>query len=122
VLSPLEWPLYLDRMPHPAAHSVCAALDERFALGASHNAEILSAWLQLALESGYAPALPRAEAFLGEVGRMKYLKPLYRALARFPETRGRARAIFERFRHGYHPIASHVIDKLLREAEERTGE
>lgn len=116
-LSPLEWPLYLDRMPHPAPPATCAALDQRFALSASHNAEILSAWLQLALESEYAPALPRAEAFLGEVGRMKYLKPLYRALARRPETRSRARALFERFRSGYHPIACHVIDKLLREAE-----
>jgi aminopeptidase N len=116
-LSPLEWPLYLDRMPHPAAQATCAALDERFALSASHNSEILSAWLQLALESEYTPALARAEAFLGEVGRMKYLKPLYRALARRPETRDRARAIFERFRHGYHPIACHVIDQLLREAE-----
>jgi leukotriene-A4 hydrolase len=120
VLSPLEWPLYLDRMPHPAPPSVCAALDERFLLGASQNAEILAAWLQLALESRYAPALARAEAFLGEVGRMKYLKPLYRALARFPETRGRARALFERFRHGYHPIARHVIEQLLREAEAGT--
>jgi leukotriene-A4 hydrolase len=123
ILSPLEWPLYLDRMPRPTPQTTCAALDQRFALSASHNAEILSAWLQLALESEYTPALARAEAFLGEVGRMKYLKPLYRALARRPETRGRARAIFERFRHGYHPIACHVLDKLLREAEEeRAGE
>jgi leukotriene-A4 hydrolase len=123
LLSPLEWPLYLDRMPRPAAQATCAALDERFALSASRNAEILSAWLQLALESEYAPALARAEAFLGEVGRMKYLKPLYRALARRPETRSRARSIFERFRPGYHPIACHVIDKLLREAEgESAGE
>ena len=114
--TPLEWQLYLDALPHPTPHETCAALDERFGLGTSRNSEIRSAWLQVAVESGYAPALPRAEAFLGEVGRMKYLKPLYRALAVRPETRTRARATFERHRHGYHPIASHVVDKLLREA------
>jgi leukotriene-A4 hydrolase len=116
-LSPREWPLYLDHMPRPSSQQTCALLDERFKLGESQNAEILSAWLQLALESEYAPALPRAEAFLGEVGRMKYLRPLYRALARRPQTRERARVLFERYRQGYHPIASHVIDQLLREAE-----
>ncbi len=116
-LSPLEWPLYLDHMPRPTSQETCAALDQRFQLSASHNTEILSAWLQLALESEYAPALPRAEAFLGEVGRMKYLRPLYRALARRPHTRERARALFARHRPGYHPIACHVIEQVLREAE-----
>ncbi|MEY4547132.1 MAG: hypothetical protein RL685_3327 [Pseudomonadota bacterium] len=116
-LSPLEWPLYLDHMPRPSSPETCAALDERFQLSTSHNAEILSAWLQLALESEYAPALPRAEAFLGEVGRMKYLRPLYRALAIRPQTRERARELFQRYRPGYHPIACHVIDQVLREAE-----
>jgi aminopeptidase N len=119
-LSPLEWPLYLDHMPRPSSQETCAALDERFQLGASHNSEILSSWLQLALESNYAPALPRAEAFLGEVGRMKYLRPLYRALSRRPHTRERARALFERYRQSYHPIACHVIEQLLREAEAGT--
>ena len=48
---------------------------------------------------------------------MKYLRPLYRALARRPHTRERARALFERYRPGYHPIACHVIEQVLREAE-----
>jgi aminopeptidase N len=114
--TPLEWQLYLDALPHPTPHETCAVLDQRFGLGTSRNSEIRSAWLQVAVESGYAPALPGAQAFLGEVGRMKYLKPLYRALAARPETRELARASFERHRHAYHPIASHVLEKLLLEA------
>src|SRR5512138_385954 len=86
---------------------------QRFALGQSHNAEILSGWLELALESGYAPALPRALDFLGEVGRMKYLKPLYKALLAQPELRPVAEQTYQRHRDGYHPIARHVVESLF---------
>lgn len=115
-LTPLEWRLYLDHMPRPTPAAACAELEARFGLGRSENAEILSGWLELALESGYAPALPRALVFLGEVGRMKYLKPLYKALLARPNTRGEARDAYARHRAGYHPIARHVIESLFEAA------
>jgi leukotriene-A4 hydrolase len=112
-LTPLEWRLYLDHMPRPTPAEACAELDERFGLSRSRNAEIVSGWLELALESGYARALPRAIGFLGEVGRMKYLKPLYRALLAEPGTRALAREAYARHGEGYHPIARHVVESLL---------
>jgi leukotriene-A4 hydrolase len=112
-LTPLEWRLYLDHMPRPTPGEACAELDARFGLSRSHNAEILSGWLELALESGHRPAIPRALEFLGEVGRMKYLKPLYKALLAAPETREIARATFARHKDGYHPIARHVVESLI---------
>jgi leukotriene-A4 hydrolase len=115
--SALEWQLYLESLPHPAPPELCAELDTRFQLSASGNAEILFAWLVLAVESSYAPAMARAETFLGQVGRMKYLRRLYRALSRQPGMRARTRALFERCRAGYHPIARMVIENLLDEAE-----
>ena len=63
--------------------------------------------------SGYAPVLPRVEEVLGSIGRMKYLKPLYRALAKRPETSGLARDLFARHRGTYHPIAQQVVRGLL---------
>jgi hypothetical protein len=114
-LTPTEWQLYLDALPRPAAPSLLAELDHRFALTRSGNYEMLISWLLLAVESGYAPVLPRVEEVLGRVGRMKYLKPLYIALARRDETRELARRVFERHRAGYHPIAQQVVDKLLAE-------
>jgi hypothetical protein len=115
--SPFEWKLYLDSMPRPTPPALCAELDQRFRLSESHNAEVVSAWLLLALESGYHAVLPRAEAFLGDVGRMKYLRPLYAALAADPATRARTRVIFERCREGYHPIARHVVERLIGNAQ-----
>ena len=117
-LTPLEWRLYLEHMPRPTPAETCAALDARFALSQSRNAEILSGWLMLALESDYGAVLPRVEAFLGEIGRMKYLKPLYRALLARPATRELARRAFARHRESYHPIARHVIEAVFASASE----
>ncbi|HWO18702.1 MAG TPA: M1 family metallopeptidase [Kofleriaceae bacterium] len=113
--APMEWQLYLESVPRPAAAELCAALDERFQLTASTNYEVLVAWLVLALSSGYHRVVPRAEEVLGAVGRMKYLKPLYAALAADERTRPIARRTFERFAAGYHPIARQVALAVLRE-------
>jgi leukotriene-A4 hydrolase len=112
-LTPLEWRLYLDHMPRPTPAAACAELDARFGLSQNDNAEIVSGWLELALESRYAPALARACDFLGEVGRMKYLKPLYKALLSEPGTRALARDAYARHQNGYHPIARHVVESLF---------
>lgn len=111
--SPLEWKLYLDAMPRPTPLALCDELERRFELSESRNAEILAAWLLLALESGKLSVLPRVEAFLAEVGRMKFLRPLYGALARRADTAPSARTLFERCREGYHPIARQVVERIV---------
>jgi leukotriene-A4 hydrolase len=116
-LSPLEWVLYLEHMPRPALLATLGELDQRFALTRSRNADILCAWLSLALESRYEPAQRRALEFIGEVGRMKYLKPLYRLLLKEPASAGLARQAFARYRDGYHPIARHVVESLLQASD-----
>jgi leukotriene-A4 hydrolase len=113
--APTEWQLYLESVPRPAAPELCAALDERFGLTASTNYEVLVSWLVLALSSGYHRVVPRAEEVLGAVGRMKFLKPLYGALAADERTRPIARRTFERFAPSYHPIARQVVEAVLRE-------
>ena len=67
-----------------------------------------------ARRSGYAPAIHRTETFLGEVGRMKYLKPLYAALVAGPGTRAVAEACIQRYRRQYHAIALAGVESLLR--------
>jgi len=77
------------------------------------NYEILDEWLQMAIESRYEPADQRLEWFLTNVGRMKYLKPLYKELMKTPEGRARAHHIYAKARSGYHPIAQTAIDKIV---------
>jgi leukotriene-A4 hydrolase len=111
--TPAEWQLYLQGLLDAAGAAPCEALEAHWQLTESRNYEVLVAWLELGLRAGYAPAVDRTVAVLGEVGRMKYLKPLYRALSANPETKAIAHATFERNGAGYHPIARQVIAGLL---------
>jgi hypothetical protein len=111
--TPTEWQLYLESVPRPASLQLCEALDSKFQLNQSRNYEILVAWLVLAVWSNYSPALPSVERVLAQVGRMKYLRPIYTVLTKNPETRQLAVQFFERFRGIYHPIARHVVESVL---------
>ncbi len=111
--SPTEWQLYLELQPVPSPRALVEALEEQHRLTASGNWEVLVAWLVLAVGSGHDAALPRLERALGEVGRMKYLKPLYQALGRDEATRAVARARFAELRGRYHPIAQAVVQRVL---------
>lgn len=109
-----EWVLYLDAMPRPAPLAVCEELERTYALTNAKNPEVLVSWLTLACESGYAAVLPRVEEVLGQTGRMKYLKPLYRALAGRAETKPLAQSLFAKLHGQYHPIAQQVVRSLLK--------
>jgi HEAT repeat protein len=112
-LSSAEWQLYLESLPLPASLELCRGLDARFGLTSLGNHEVLVAWLCVALGSGYDAVLPRALDLLGEVGRMRYLKPLYRCLLDRPETAPRAREAFAQHAAGYHPIARAVLQAMM---------
>jgi aminopeptidase N len=107
-----EWQFWLNRLDKKLTLSECEEVDRRFGLTHSGNFEVLVSWLEPAIRTGYEPALARAETLVGEVGRMKYLKPLYRALA--GRDANRARETFGHNRASYHPIAVQVVDALLR--------
>jgi leukotriene-A4 hydrolase len=109
-----EWQAYLAGLEPPVPAGLLTDLDGRYQLTTSANPEILRLWLTAALRSGYQPAVPAAVGLLGRVGRLKFLKPLYDALAGNPDTRALARECFERYRGRYHPIAVAVIGARLR--------
>lgn len=111
--TPEEWQIFLQAMPRSLPEADCAWLEENFQLNGQGNSEILCNWLAIAVGSGYEPAYARVEAFLGQVGRMKYLKPLYTALHGNPKSRDLAAKIFAANADGYHPIARGGIERVL---------
>ncbi len=116
--TPAEWQLYLETLERPATLALCQALEERFHLTQSPNYEVLVSWLIVAAHAGFAPSLSRTEEVFASVGRMKYLKPLYQALAARPETHPVAVRCFAANKAGYHPIARQVVEALLKKAEQ----
>jgi aminopeptidase N len=114
--TPTEWQLFLEWLPSDTPRDVLRQLDERFSLTKSRNSEVLVSWLVAALRGGWEPAVGRAESFLAEVGRMKYLKPLYGVLASSREYRGLARSLFKKHAERYHPIARQGVELILSRA------
>ena len=106
--------VYLQRIPSVLSVEDCAWFDEQFGLTDSTNPEILNQWLIIAAGSGYEPSFERIRSFLGSVGRMKFLKPIYKALHGGETTRALAQEIFAASGDDYHPIARGGIEALLK--------
>jgi leukotriene A-4 hydrolase/aminopeptidase len=109
-----EWLHFLRSLPQTLNSQQMAELDRAFHLTQSGNSEILADWLLMSIRSGYRPAYPKLDRFLIEVGRRKYIKPLYQELAKTPEGKAHAKAVYEKARPGYHPIAVTTIDDILK--------
>jgi hypothetical protein len=110
-----DWQIFLQALPKQLPLTECEWLDGTFALSTRGNAEILAGWLVIAVTSGFAPAYPAVERFVARFGRMKFLKPLFRALHGNSTTRELAHAWFAKNADAYHPIARTVIERLLAE-------
>ena len=89
-----------------------AELDAAWGIGATGNNEVLFAWMEQAVRSHYSPTYPRMEQFLIEVGRRKFLTPLYRAMKETDQM-DMARDIYGKARGGYHAVATGTMDELL---------
>jgi aminopeptidase N len=89
-----------------------ASLDTQFHFSESGNSEVLSAWLEKALDSGYTGVYPAVERFLTTQGRRKFLKPLYERLAKSDPAF--ARKIYAKARPSYHPVSQSTIDEILK--------
>ncbi|KAK8546176.1 hypothetical protein V6N13_067403 [Hibiscus sabdariffa] len=111
-----EWELYLENLPRVLEASQVLALDERYRLSESKDYEVKVAFLQLAILSKCRNFYSEVEKTLKEVGRMKYLRPLYRALvqgAGKEEEKILAKRVFAEARECYHPIAQGVVESIL---------
>jgi leukotriene-A4 hydrolase len=109
-----DWLRFLRQLPETLPANDMRTLDDAYHLSATGNSEILTQWLRMSIRANYEPGLARLEPFLMSVGRQKMLRPLYTDLARTPEGKAKARAIFERARPGYHPIAASMVEGVLK--------
>ncbi len=111
--TPEDWQIFLQALPKQMTGEDCSWLNDNFKLNAQGNCEILCNWLEIAVNSSFEPAYARCESFLSEVGRMKYLKPLFSALHGNENTRDLAAKVYAANSNGYHPIARIGLEKVL---------
>lgn len=105
---------FLDKLPRKLPAAQLQALDRTLLLSKAGNYEVRFAWLNLALANRYQPAVEPAERFLGEVGRRKFVLPLFKTLvAQGDWGRPIARHIYARTRPTYHAVTAGSVDEAL---------
>jgi aminopeptidase N len=104
---------FLNRLPRKLPKARLYALQSTYRLNETTNMELRFAWLDLAVGNRYDPAVPSLERFLTSQGRGKFVRPLFRALAK-DQSWGKpiARRIYAGARALYHPLVTRDLDKL----------
>lgn len=108
-----EWLHFVNQLPRDLAPAKLAELDAAFALSQSRNAEIFVAWSRLTIPLNYQPVMPQVKKFLLNVGRTKFVVPLYRLLLENTAQQTFAKEIYQQARAGYHPLTQAQIDKAF---------
>ncbi|KAI0519243.1 hypothetical protein KFK09_006685 [Dendrobium nobile] len=111
-----QWELYLENLPNSVEASQVAALDARYRLSESQDWEVKVAFLKLAISAGCKEYFGEVERSVKQVGRMKYLRPLYTTLVEGhakEEEKMLAKRIFAEAREFYHPIARGVVESIF---------
>jgi leukotriene-A4 hydrolase len=108
-----EWQHFLTSLPETLTREQLDDLDRTFNLSEKANSEVRFLWLRMAVTHQYDPAVPAVEGFLKAQGRLKFVTPLYAALAKTGWGRPIAERVYATARPTYHPTAQKAIDKLL---------
>lgn len=103
---------FLKSIPSSVSVAKLDELNTTFKISSTGNNEVLFAWLEQAVLKGHEASYDRLETFLINVGRRKFLTPLYKALLDTEQT-NMALSIYKKARPNYHSVATGTMDELL---------
>ncbi len=107
-----EWLRFINGLPSVMELDKLAELDKAYNFTQTRNSEIVAAWFQITICSGYQPIYSRLEDFLVNVGRRKFLTPTYKALIGNNQ-KEMAIEIYGKARRNYHAVTRETMDELL---------
>jgi len=91
-----------------------ADLESTLNLRNEGNSELVFAWLQIAVQHRYQPAVPTLEHFLTTQGRRKFVLPLFTSLwGQYEWGRPIATRLYAQARPGYHPVTTGSVDAVV---------
>lgn len=109
-----QWLRLLRGIPKQQSDTRLKEMDETLRLSVSSNPYVRSAWYEIAISNQYDPAVPSMKQYLGSVGRMLLIRPLYQGLAEQGDWgRPIAEAAFANAEAGYHPMARAMTERIL---------
>ncbi|RAL06228.1 bifunctional aminopeptidase/epoxide hydrolase [Aspergillus ibericus CBS 121593] len=104
----LEQILLLER---PLAPESSKLMGEIYGLAKSENIEVANLYFQVGLKAGDESVVGPTTELLGRIGRMKFVRPLFRSLQKV--NRPVAVETFEKYKDFYHPICRAMVEKDL---------
>jgi leukotriene-A4 hydrolase len=93
----------------PVQLSTLESMNKLYGLAESRNSEILFRYCDLAIAAEDTSILPVVVRFITTQGRMKFVRPLYKALYRSAMGKDLAVSTFLQHKDFYHPIATKMI-------------
>ena len=103
---------FLKSIPESVSVIKLDELNETFKVADTGNNEVLFAWLEQSILKQHTASYPRLETFLINVGRRKFLTPLYKAMIETNQTQ-MAHDIYSKARPNYHSVSTGTMDELL---------
>ncbi|WP_076412634.1 M1 family metallopeptidase [Shewanella sp. UCD-KL12] len=107
-----HWQYFLNSLPEVLSQVQLMELDECFSLTQSTNAEIACDWFRVAIRNHYDPVLPALSDYLIQIGRGKFVRPLYSEL-QVAGYESEIKEIYSKARQGYHPSIVVQLDKSI---------
>ncbi|KAF8458443.1 leukotriene A-4 hydrolase [Terfezia claveryi] len=101
----------LTDLPTPLTPPLTQLMDATYSLSVTDNAEVKSRFFTVGLKAQDRELYDQVAFWLGKVGRMKFVRPLYRLLAGVNRTL--AVRTFVKNRSFYHPICRDIVRKDL---------
>lgn len=89
-------------------------MEELYIMGTRRNAEIRYRWLRLCIAGRWEEQVEAALQFVTDVGRMKFVRPIYRDLGGWPEVRQRAVATYRRNTPNMMHVAVYTVAQDLK--------
>ncbi|XP_022105369.1 leukotriene A-4 hydrolase-like isoform X1 [Acanthaster planci] len=105
----------------PLSREHIQAMEGTYRFGDSGNTEVVFRWFRLCIRAGYEPIIPKALDFAVKWGRLKFTRPIFRDLFKFPAARDQAIATFQQHKDEMHPITAEMISKDLQESQPTSG-
>jgi leukotriene-A4 hydrolase len=97
-------------------------MKEAYTMHQSKNSEVLHRFCMLAVAAGDSDIIPTVIRFITTQGRMKFVRPLYRALYKSEMGKDIALKTFLANREFYHPIAAKMVANDMSVGKSQDGE
>ncbi|KAL4466746.1 hypothetical protein ABPG74_010343 [Tetrahymena malaccensis] len=92
--------------------AIIQRIDSDYQLSNSTNMELQWRWYRVTIKVGYNANIEQIHQFLGSIGRLKMISPVYQALVDSNQ-KALAQQYFNEYQSFYHPIAVIAIKKIV---------